>query len=59
MFYLVDIQAQATASQMMLRNCSKEVGQGARRHRSFCNKRPGSWNIKGLLLLKENQISQV
>ena len=24
---------------------------------SFCNKRPGSWNIKGLLLTKENQTS--
>ena len=24
---------------------------------SFCNKRPGSWNIKGVLLTKENQTS--
>ena len=28
-------------------------------YRNFCNKRSGSWNIKRLLLIKENQISQV
>ena len=33
--------------------------EGARIYRSFRNKRPGSWNIKRSLLIKENQISQV
>ena len=31
----------------------RENGE-ARRYRSFCNKKPGSGNIKGLLLIKEN-----
>ena len=33
--------------------------EGARIYRSFQNKRPGSWNIKRSLLIKENQMSQV
>ena len=32
---------------------------GARIYKSFCNKRPGSWNIKGLFLTKGNQTSLV
>lgn len=27
--------------------------------RSFCNRTPGHWTIKGLLLVEENQISLV
>ena len=32
---------------------------GARIYKSFCSKRAGSWNIKGLFLTKENQTSLV
>ena len=53
------LQAPETASQITLRDCSEEARREARIYRSFCNKRPGSQNIKGLLLRKENQMSQV
>ena len=37
-----------------------QKGKGETRiYRSFCNKKPGSCNIKRLLLIKENQTSQV
>ena len=42
-----------------LRDCSKEVSGEARICRDFLQQRPGSWNIKGLLLIKESQTSQV
>ena len=42
-----------------MRNDSEEARGWARICKSFCNKRPGSQNIKRLLLIKENQTSQV
>ena len=51
--------AQETAFQATLRNCSEEARGGARIYRSFCDKGKVVANIKRLLLIKENQISQV
>ena len=42
-----------------LRGRSEDAGGGARIYRIFCHKRPGSQNIERLLLVKENQASQV
>ena len=54
------LQAQDTVSQIRLRNCPKEARGGAGYRGVFAtNKRPGSRNIKRLLLIKENQISPI
>ena len=61
MFYLVDIlrtQAQDAASQTAQRDCCEEVREQPGYVRVF-QQRPGSGNIKILLLVKENQTSQV
>ena len=61
MFYLVDFlraQAQEAASQVALRDCSK----GVREELGYIGdlqQKPGRWNIKRLLLIKENKTSQV
>ena len=52
------LQTWKTASQLILRGCSEEAREEAKIYTSFCNKRPSSQNIKGLLLIKEKLISQ-
>ena len=50
---------EAAASQIALRNCSERVREEPG-YIGVLQQKPGSWNIKRLLLLiKENQISQV
>ena len=56
MFYLVGLQAQEIASEMTL--IEGQGKGGARLYRSFATK-AGCLHIKRLLLVKENQISQV
>ena len=51
-----DFKPRKQNSQITLRSCSEEVREG-RIYRSFVTK-PGSWNTKTLLLMKENQMSQ-
>ena len=54
------LQTWKTPSQLILRDCSGEAREEGGIYTSFCNKNwPSSQNIKGLLLIKENQISQV
>ena len=48
-----------TVFQIALRNFSEEVRGEARIFRSFYNKRQVVGNIKKLLLIRENQISQI
>ena len=36
----------------------KRQGEGAKIYTGVCNKRPGSRNVRRLLFIKENQISQ-
>ena len=50
--------ARETAFQITLRNCSKEVKGGARIYRSFATKGRVVGNVKRILLIKENQVSQ-
>ena len=52
------LQTQKTVSQINWENSSEEM-EGARLYRSFITKWAGSLNIKSLLLMKENQLSQV
>ena len=42
-----------------LRDCSKEVRGEPGYTEIFLQQRPGNWNIKGLLLIKESKTSQV
>ena len=51
-----DFKPRKENSQITLRSCSEE-GREGRIYRSFVTK-PGSWNTKRLLLIKENQMSQ-
>ena len=51
-----DFKPRKQNSQITLRSCSEEVRE-ERIYRSFVTK-PGSWNTKRLLLIKENQMSQ-
>ena len=68
MFYLVDILRTSGLGHSISDNAERLLRKGrgegrqrgrARICRSFCNKRPGSGNIKRLLLIKENRTSQV
>ena len=62
MFYLVDKSEDLSPGHSISDNSEGLVQRGkggARIYRGFCNKRPSSRNIKRLLLIKENQISQV
>lgn len=43
----------------MLINCSEEARRGEPGYVKFLQQKLGSWNIRKLLLLKENQVSQV
>ena len=52
------LQAQEAASQVALRNCSKEVGEGVGLHRSLQQRGTDSLKIR-VLLIEENQTSQV
>ena len=50
--------AQDTASQVALRDSSEEAGW-SQDIWMFVQQRPGSWDLKSLLVIKENQTSQV
>ena len=52
------LQIQKTVPQITSENSSEEV-EGTRLYRSFTTKGAGSLNFKRLLLMKENQLSQV
>ena len=60
MFYSADIHRTSSLGDRIstLRDCSKEV-RGELGSTEVLQQRAGSWNIKRLLLIKENQISQV
>ena len=62
MFYSADIWRTLSLGHSISDNAEKLFRRGkwgARIYRDFCNKRPGSWTIKGLLLIKENEITQI
>ena len=65
MFYSADFSEDFKPGHSISDNTEKllqrgKVGErGARIYRSFCSKRPRSRNVKRLLLIKGNQISQV
>ena len=61
MFYLVDKTEDLSWGHSISGSSERPLrrGQGgARRYRSL-QQRPGSWSMKRLLLIKENQVSQV
>ena len=63
MFYLADILRTSSLGNSIPDNAEKTVLRGRKGVRQdiwvFSQQRTGSWNIKRLLLIKENQISQV
>ena len=52
------LQAWETASQVSLRNCSEEAGEGGRLYIEVCNKEGRQSEHQRLLLIKENRMSQ-
>lgn len=48
-----------TDSQNSSEDYSKEERQESKIHKDICQQRPGSWNIRKLPLIKENQTFQV
>ena len=62
MFYLADIFRTSNLGNSISDNAGKTIlGRqgGSQDIRVFSQQRTGSWNVKRLLLIKENQISQV
>ena len=59
-FYSVDfLNLSSENSLSALKDCSEEVKGAARIYRSFCNKKTGSQNIKRLLFIKENELTNL
>ena len=61
MFYLTGFlrtQAREAAFQVALRDCSQEAREESG-YIGVLQQRPASWDIKRLLLMKENQLSQI